>query len=221
MAVAALGLWGWNAADRIVPSALGASLLTLAPDLGLVAGVGLALWLVLRFVVGRFITVPAAFVAVLVAALVLLMTLSPGASRVGWWALVAVVLVGAVGLGTSVWGWLTADDGPSLRWPRSPPSPSSQAPSDGSSSRPGHHRRLSHTARRPWPPTGDPGRRGSLAVKTLTYGSGTDRLRPEYAGGATLTTKPVDLSRVITGWTGDSDRTRRWGFDAAHIPLNA
>ncbi len=69
--------------------------------------------------------------------------------------------------------------------------------------------------------TGDPGRRGSLAVKTLTYGSGTDRLRPEYAGGATLTTKPVDLSRVITGWTGDSDRTRRWGFDAAHIPLNA
>ena len=70
VAVAALGLWGWNAADRIVPSALGASLLTLAPDLGLVAGVGLALWLVLRFVVGRFITVPAAFVAVLVAALV-------------------------------------------------------------------------------------------------------------------------------------------------------
>lgn len=46
-------------------------------------------------------------------------------------------------------------------------------------------------------------------------------MRPEYAGGATLTTKPVDLSRVITGWTGDSDRTRRWGFDAAHIPLNA
>ena len=36
--------------------------------------------------------------------------------------------------------------------------------------------------------TGDPGRRGSLGVKTLTYGSGTDRLRPEYAGGATLTT---------------------------------
>ncbi|GAB96573.1 dienelactone hydrolase [Kineosphaera limosa] len=221
VATAALALWGWSAADRIVPSALGASLRTLAPDLGIVAAVGLVLWLVLRFVVGRFVAVPAGFVAVLLASLVLLVTLSPGASRVGWWALVAIVLVGAVGLGTSLWAltqggrravaavstiasvalvggtfaWLLTPTG-------APPAPLALGPATVDV-------------------TGDPGSPGSLPVKTLAYGSGTDRLRPEYAGGARFTTKPVDLSRVITGWTGDSDRTQHWGFDATQIPLNA
>ncbi len=68
----------------------------------------------------------------------------------------------------------------------------------------------------------DPGSRGSHAVNSLTYGSGSDRHRPEYADGATFRTQPVDGSKVLKGWSGMTGwaRTRYWGFDAKSMPLN-
>lgn len=68
----------------------------------------------------------------------------------------------------------------------------------------------------------DPSRLGMHEVKTLTYGSGTDLQRPEFAAGATLRTDPVDGSKVLKGWDGATGwaRTRFFGFDAEELPLN-
>jgi len=67
----------------------------------------------------------------------------------------------------------------------------------------------------------DPSLPGHHKVLSLTYGSGADRHRPEYAARATLRTKPVDGSRLIERWSGRSGwaRTRYWGFDARKLPL--
>jgi dienelactone hydrolase len=67
----------------------------------------------------------------------------------------------------------------------------------------------------------DPGQPGQLRVRTLTYGSGTDRHRPEFGANADLRTKPVDGSRLVGNWKGPGGwaRTRYWGFDAKALPL--
>ncbi|MFT3773177.1 MAG: hypothetical protein QM820_47970 [Minicystis sp.] len=70
----------------------------------------------------------------------------------------------------------------------------------------------------------DPSAEGTFAVKFLTYGSGTDRRRPEYAAGAALRTKTVDGRPFFDGWQGGIEgwaRTRYWGFDPHKLPLNA
>jgi dienelactone hydrolase len=66
----------------------------------------------------------------------------------------------------------------------------------------------------------NPAATGSFEVATLTYGSGTDRRRPEYGSGAALRTQPYDGSRLVrwkdrSGWI----RTWFWGFDAKHMPI--
>ncbi len=68
----------------------------------------------------------------------------------------------------------------------------------------------------------DPGEPGSFKVSTLTYGSGDDRHRSEFAEQATLTSRTVDGSKFIEGWEGYAGwaRTRYWGFDATTLPLN-
>ena len=69
----------------------------------------------------------------------------------------------------------------------------------------------------------NPGQPGPYTVQHLTYGSGTDRLRPEYAEGATLITETVDGAPIyagVGGLLGDLN-TRLWGFDYTHLPLNA
>lgn len=73
----------------------------------------------------------------------------------------------------------------------------------------------------PLPALPDPGRPGAYLVRALTYGSGRDRHRSEFAEGAALETKPVDGSRLIDGWDGAAGwaRTRYWGFDAHALPL--
>lgn len=70
---------------------------------------------------------------------------------------------------------------------------------------------------------GNPSERGRFPVRTLTYGSGTDRWRYEYAAGAALKTHPVDGSRVLTALNGFKGKVRQWywGFDAEKLPLNA
>ncbi len=68
----------------------------------------------------------------------------------------------------------------------------------------------------------DPSEPGSYFTKTLTYGSGTDRHRPEFGSDAALTTTPVDASPLLPSWKGLPGvfRTAYWGFDTTKLPLN-
>jgi len=67
----------------------------------------------------------------------------------------------------------------------------------------------------------DPSLPGTYRVRTLTYGSGTDKHRLEFAAGATLKTKSVDGSAFIDNWKGRAAwfRTRYWGFDSKKLPV--
>ncbi len=47
----------------------------------------------------------------------------------------------------------------------------------------------------------DPSQPGPYEVRTLFYGSGNDRQRPEYGAGVDLVTGPVDGSPFTNGWT--------------------
>jgi hypothetical protein len=53
----------------------------------------------------------------------------------------------------------------------------------------------------------NPADKGAFAVKTLFYGSGTDKQRPEYGKDVTIKTKTVDASPFAT-----SSRRRRIGI---------
>jgi dienelactone hydrolase len=64
----------------------------------------------------------------------------------------------------------------------------------------------------------DPAEPGAYSVRTLFYGSGDDRHRPEYGAGADLLTEPVDGSPLIERWSGL--RTVYWGFGPGALPLN-
>lgn len=69
----------------------------------------------------------------------------------------------------------------------------------------------------------DPGAPGPYAVDYFTYGSGHDRRRPEYAAQVRFVTQSVDGSRIYRYWNGVRGwlKTQYWGFDAAHLPLQA
>lgn len=68
----------------------------------------------------------------------------------------------------------------------------------------------------------DPGIQGPYAVHTLTYGSGVDLHRKEYATQANLLTEPVDGQRIFEGYAGLGGDYFQWywGFDFASLPLN-
>jgi len=67
----------------------------------------------------------------------------------------------------------------------------------------------------------DPSKPGLYAVETFTYGSGTDRHRPEYAQGVRFKTHSFDGAKLDKNWTGFGGwlRTQYWGFDSAHMPV--
>ncbi len=65
----------------------------------------------------------------------------------------------------------------------------------------------------------NPAEPGGMPSAMLTYGSGNDKRRPEYGGGAALLTPTVDGSLLLEGWSGL--RTAYWGFSPAELPLNA
>lgn len=67
-----------------------------------------------------------------------------------------------------------------------------------------------------------PATNGSYQFKTLTYGSGKDKHRKEFAEGATILTDSVDGSRLIGNWEGFPGklRTKYWGFDSKALPIN-
>jgi len=64
----------------------------------------------------------------------------------------------------------------------------------------------------------DPSERGDYPVATLSYGSGNDKRRTEFAEGVDLVTTPVDGSLFVSNWS--DMRTRIWGFDSKQLPLN-
>jgi dienelactone hydrolase len=67
----------------------------------------------------------------------------------------------------------------------------------------------------------DPGQPGPYKVRYLTYGSGADRHRPEYAGKATWRSRSVDGSKLDKEWDGAVGwfRTLYWGFDPKRFPV--
>ncbi|HEV3137570.1 MAG TPA: hypothetical protein VGZ26_06690, partial [Pirellulales bacterium] len=72
------------------------------------------------------------------------------------------------------------------------------------------------------PSISNPALKGRYSVKTVTYGSGTDAHRPEFAAKAVLRTECVDGSKLLKDWKGFAGwaRTKFWEFDAKALPLN-
>ncbi len=68
----------------------------------------------------------------------------------------------------------------------------------------------------------DPGQPGTRAVRTLYYGSGTDRRRAEYRDSVTYRTGTVDASPFAKMEPAMAkSRKAYWGFDNTRFPLNA
>ena len=65
-----------------------------------------------------------------------------------------------------------------------------------------------------------PSARGNFAVRTLTYGHGDDKNRPEFREGVAFSTETVDASKLID--LGDQAKSRNgyWGFSPEEFPLN-
>tara|TARA_R110001599_G_scaffold115567_2_gene282418 strand:+ start:9760 stop:12132 length:2373 start_codon:yes stop_codon:yes gene_type:complete len=68
----------------------------------------------------------------------------------------------------------------------------------------------------------NPAEEGTYKVGYLTYGSGNDKQRKEFAEGVTIVTDSVDGSRLLDNWEGFSGklRTRFWDFDEEALPIN-
>ena len=69
----------------------------------------------------------------------------------------------------------------------------------------------------------DPGTKGTYKVSFLSYGSGKDLSRSEYAEDVAIKTTPVDGSFFVDGWEGLSGklRSRHFGFELDSLPRNA
>lgn len=68
----------------------------------------------------------------------------------------------------------------------------------------------------------DPSQRGPLTVRTLYYGSGTDRRRNVFRDSVALKTKPVDGSKFASAPDKAQEKVRKkfWGFDFKQLPVN-
>src|SRR6478672_2911486 len=67
----------------------------------------------------------------------------------------------------------------------------------------------------------NPGEKGSFAVKTMYYGSGTDKRRAEFRDSVAIKTKTVDASPFVS-MEPDAAKSREkdWGFDTKAFPIN-
>ena len=69
-----------------------------------------------------------------------------------------------------------------------------------------------------------PGETGTYLVKTITYGSGKDKHRPEFAEKVTYNfiTDSVNGVAFLDNWKGFSGwwREKYWGFDDKSLPIN-
>jgi len=67
----------------------------------------------------------------------------------------------------------------------------------------------------------DPSQHGSFTVKSLYYGSGTDRHRAVYRDSVAIRTGTVDGSKLAGGSPQVmAERTKYWGFDLKKMPIN-
>ncbi|HZX10650.1 MAG TPA: hypothetical protein VFG01_06855 [Acidobacteriota bacterium] len=68
----------------------------------------------------------------------------------------------------------------------------------------------------------DPSSPGSYDVKYMTYGSGTDKKRPEFGEDVDIKTESVDASGFVKGSKGLMMKFRHWfwGFDFEKFPRN-
>jgi len=67
----------------------------------------------------------------------------------------------------------------------------------------------------------NPGEKGSFAVKTMYYGSGTDKRRVEFRDSVTIKTKTVDASPFVTTEPPNAKaREKDWGFGFSKFPIN-
>ena len=60
----------------------------------------------------------------------------------------------------------------------------------------------------------NPGERGSFAVKTMFYGSGTDKRRAEFRDSVTIKTKTVDASPFVSMEPASRSRAKATGASA-------
>ncbi|MEP7383946.1 MAG: hypothetical protein ABI910_19855 [Gemmatimonadota bacterium] len=68
----------------------------------------------------------------------------------------------------------------------------------------------------------DPGTHGTFVVRTLYYGSGTDKRRPEFRDSVTMKTATVDGSKLAAPPNPEQGKIRKkyWGFDFTKLPVN-
>lgn len=68
----------------------------------------------------------------------------------------------------------------------------------------------------------NPAKKGNHKVGYLTYGSGKDKQRKEFAEDVAMVTDSVDGSRLLDNWEGLTGklRTKFWGFNEEALPIN-
>ena len=68
----------------------------------------------------------------------------------------------------------------------------------------------------------DPGEQGPYAVRTMSYGSGTDARRPAFGVDAAFTTPTIDASQALRPLGAGADEARAWfwGFGREAFPLD-
>ncbi|MDX1394870.1 MAG: hypothetical protein R3195_10775 [Gemmatimonadota bacterium] len=66
----------------------------------------------------------------------------------------------------------------------------------------------------------NPAEPGPYDVGYLTYGSGTDRRRPEYRDSVAFRTESVDASKLVELGDAAKERNGYWGFTPEEFPIN-
>ncbi|MFT5517232.1 MAG: dienelactone hydrolase [Rhodothermales bacterium] len=66
----------------------------------------------------------------------------------------------------------------------------------------------------------NPSEPGTWSVKTLYYGSGTDRRRSVFRDSVAIVTDSVDASKLVSLGESAKSRNRYWGFAPEAFPLN-
>lgn len=225
VALLSLVVWLGRAIALAIPGAPVVSARIVAADLVVAALVGVVVLLVATLV-ARVVRrrPPAPFLAVLLAAGVLVGTMGPGISLAGWaWISLLTLATGAAlgGLvGRVVGSRRTVSSGPGrLGWVLTGVVTVAAISTGAWLALPG--------GTPPGPPpdrTGtaevDPSSAGAFTVREFTYGSGRSTLA-RYGSDVDVVTDTVDASVALPEWHQGDTRSSVWGFDASALPLNA
>jgi hypothetical protein len=66
----------------------------------------------------------------------------------------------------------------------------------------------------------NPAAPGQFRIRTLYYGSGLDKRRPEFRDSVTVKTEPVDASKLVDLGDQAESRNSYWGFEPTDFPIN-